>query len=200
MQTVANSLPEQQPESREMKYASAGNKLNVRKVVQRFLVPQFIASLYYLVKYKAVVSFKAEVELSPNLVLGKGVTVASYCKFKATDGPLTIGEKTGFANGCFVTAGENGIRIGNNCIFGPNISVSSANYNYDRLDIPYQEQGTSSRGISIGNNVWFGSNVTVLDGSSIGDNTIVVANSMVNRHFPANCIVQGNPAKIVLKR
>ena len=33
-----------------------------------------------------------------------------------------------------------------------------------------------------------------------GYNTIVVANSLVNRRFPANVIVQGNPAKIIFKR
>lgn len=200
MHTISSSPVEEDLENQATAYASDGNKLNFRKIAQRFLVPQFIASLYYLVKYRAMVSFKSEVELSPLLKLGKRVTIASFCKFKATDGPLTVGYKTGFATGCFVTSAEKGIHIGDHCIFGPNVSISAANYNYDRLDIPYQEQGTASRGINVGNNVWVGSNVTILDGSSIGDNTIVVANSMVNRHFPANCIVQGNPAKIVLKR
>jgi acetyltransferase-like isoleucine patch superfamily enzyme len=200
MPQLSNNISELPTDSRTLKFASTGNKLNFRKVAQRFLIPQFVSSLYYLVKYKAMVSFKSEVELSPLLQLGKGVKIASFCKFKATEGPLSIGDKTGFANGCFVTSGENGISIGDNCIFGPNVSASSANYNYERLDVPYQDQGTVSRGIKIGNNVWIGSNVTIIDGTSIGDNTIVVANSMVNRRFPANCIIQGSPAKIVLKR
>ncbi len=200
MPQLSNNVTELPIDTQTVKYTSTGNKLNFRKVAQRFLVPQFVSSLYYLFKYKAIVSFKSEVELSSLLKLGKGVTIASFCKFKATDGLLSVGDKTGFANGCFVTSAEKGISIGDNCIFGPNVSVPATNYNYERLDIPYQEQGTISRGIKIGNNVWIGSNVTILDGSSIGDNTIVVANSMVNRHFPANCIIQGSPAKIVLKR
>jgi acetyltransferase-like isoleucine patch superfamily enzyme len=60
--------------------------------------------------------------------------------------------------------------------------------------------GPVRTGIRIGNNVWIGANCTILDGSVIGDNTIIVANSLVNRRLPPNVIVQGNPAKVVLQR
>ena len=39
----------------------------------------------------------------------------------------------------------------------------------------------------------------ILDGTVIGENSIVV-DSLVNRRFPPNCIIQGNPAKVILKR
>jgi acetyltransferase-like isoleucine patch superfamily enzyme len=58
----------------------------------------------------------------------------------------------------------------------------------------------TSLGVRIGSNVWIGANSTILDGAEIGDNSIVVANSLVNRRFPANVIIQGNPAKVVLQR
>jgi len=42
-----------------------------------------------------------------------------------------------------------------------------------------------------------GSSVTILCGITIGENAIVGAGSMVTKDVPANCIVAGNPAKIL---
>lgn len=51
--------------------------------------------------------------------------------------------------------------------------------------------------IIIGENCWIGSNVRICKGVTIGDNSIVAACSVVTKDVPANCIVAGNPAKIV---
>lgn len=54
--------------------------------------------------------------------------------------------------------------------------------------------------ISIGNRVWIASNTTILKGVSIGDNTIVSANSLVNKSFlDKNIIIGGQPAKTLKK-
>lgn len=42
-----------------------------------------------------------------------------------------------------------------------------------------------------------GSSATILCGITIGENSIVGAGSMVTKDVPANCIVAGNPAKIL---
>jgi len=42
-----------------------------------------------------------------------------------------------------------------------------------------------------------GSSVTILCGITIGENAIVGAGSMVTKDVPANCVVAGNPAKIL---
>ena len=82
----------------------------------------------------------------------------------------------------------------------PNVAIIGGNYRYAALDVPFEQQGYFSVGVRIGRNVWIGANCTILDGSVIGDNTIVVPNSLVNRRFPPNVILQGNPAKIVARR
>lgn len=51
--------------------------------------------------------------------------------------------------------------------------------------------------IKIGENVWIGQNSRICKGVEIGDNSIVAANSVVTKSVPANCIVAGNPAKVV---
>ena len=51
--------------------------------------------------------------------------------------------------------------------------------------------------IIIGENCWIGSHVRICKGVTIGDNSIVAACSVVTKDVPANCIVAGNPAKVV---
>lgn len=52
--------------------------------------------------------------------------------------------------------------------------------------------------IKIGNNVFIGMDAIILFDTSIGDNCIVGAGSVVRGHFPENSVIIGNPAKKVL--
>ena len=174
--------------------------MKLSSLVRRLLVPRVVVTAYYFLKSRSLVSLKAEVELSPMLTFGRGCTVGSFTKIKATDGPLRIGDRSGIATGCFLSAQEGGLEIGDNFICGPNVNIVGSNYVFDRPDVHLEDQGYTSKGIKIGRNVWVGAGTTILDGSVIGSNTIVVANSLVNRRFPPNCILQGNPARIILRR
>jgi acetyltransferase-like isoleucine patch superfamily enzyme len=49
----------------------------------------------------------------------------------------------------------------------------------------------------IGKNCFLGYNCIVMPGITIGDNCIVAANSLVGRDVQPNCVVMGNPAKVV---
>lgn len=50
---------------------------------------------------------------------------------------------------------------------------------------------------TIGNNVSLGANVNIMGDITIGNNVIVGAGSVVVKDVPDNCIVAGNPAKII---
>lgn len=50
---------------------------------------------------------------------------------------------------------------------------------------------------TIGNNVSIGANVNILGDITIGDNVIIGAGSVVVKDIPNNCIVAGNPARII---
>lgn len=51
--------------------------------------------------------------------------------------------------------------------------------------------------VFIGRNCFIGYGAVVLPGVRIGDSVIVTANSVVGRDVPSNCIVMGNPARVV---
>ena len=56
---------------------------------------------------------------------------------------------------------------------------------------------SDSAPIIIGENCWIGTNVRICKGVTIGDNSVVAACSVVTKDVPPNCIVAGNPAKVV---
>jgi len=172
----------------------------VGQIVRRHLTPSPVVSLWYFLRDGARVSLRAEVELSPNLTFGPGCTVSSFTKIKASEGPLSIGAHTGFATGCFLSSGAAGLHVGHDVLFGPNVSVMASHYEHGELDVPFEQQGQRSKGVRIGNNVWIGAGTVVTDGASIGDNTIVAANSLVSRRYPPSVIIQGNPARVIMRR
>lgn len=51
--------------------------------------------------------------------------------------------------------------------------------------------------IEIGDDCFIGMNSIILKGTKLGNNVIVGAGSVVHGSFPDNCIIAGNPAKIV---
>lgn len=55
----------------------------------------------------------------------------------------------------------------------------------------------SSKPVVIENNVWIGELCSVLPGVTIGENSIIGANSVVTKSIPANSITVGNPAKVI---
>lgn len=59
----------------------------------------------------------------------------------------------------------------------------------------------ASRGVKmdtyIGSNCFIGVRAMILPGVSIGNEVIVGARSVVTKDIPSNCIVAGNPAKII---
>jgi len=178
----------------------SSTKRGIGLLLRRFLIPSFVVSAYGYFKLRARISPRAEVELTPFLQLGRGTRVSSFTKIKVTDGPLVTGDSCGFGTCCFVDSGVAGIRMGDHVICGPGVSIIATNYQYASASALLEEQGHSSKGILIGRNVWIGASSVILDGSSIGDNSIVVANSLVNRRFPPNSIIQGNPARLIAQR
>lgn len=175
--------------------------MKIGTVLRRFLTPGFVVTLRGLVKYGCMISPKAEVEITPNLKIGRKSVVSSFTKVKSADGPLHIGGHTEISNFCVITSHTAGTYIGSDVLVGPNVSIIGNNYRYDRLDVPIRlQEKVSPKGIRIADNVWIGAGCTILDGADIGPGCIITPNSVVSGRIPENAIAQGNPAKVIFTR
>ena len=52
--------------------------------------------------------------------------------------------------------------------------------------------------IYIGDNVWIGENAFIQRGVSVGNGSIIAANSVVIKDVPENVVVFGSPARVIL--
>lgn len=136
------------------------------------------------------------------LVLGNNVKIGAFSLITCTSHlskygiGLTIGDNSAF--GRFTEFGAaGGIKIGHNVIAGSYVSFHSENHNFSDTSKLIREQGVTSKGIQIGNNVWIGAKVTFLDGSKVGNNTVVAAGAVVSGEFPDNVVIGGVPARII---
>jgi len=171
----------------------------VGRVLRRFAIPGFAVRLVYFWRFRALVSPRAEVEWSPGARWDRDCVVSSFTKIKI-NGSFHMGRRVHIASGCFIEVSPGGLVIGDDVLVGPNCSILTSKYVYDRLDVPLHLQGHTSEGVVIGRNVWIGANAVVLDGARIGDNTIVAAGAVVSGAIPTNSIVQGNPARVIFTR
>lgn len=173
--------------------------MKLEKVARRFL-PAPLVTLIYWLRFGCFISPRAEVELNPHVRIGRRTEIGSFTKIKAFDGPLDIGQYVSIGTGCTIGSGQAGMRIGDDCLISPNVTIMASNYRYDRVDAPIRTQGSTSRGVTIANNVWLGAGVMVLDGSNIGAGAIVAPNSVVSGRVPPNTIARGDPAKVIFER
>lgn len=87
------------------------------------------------------------------------------------------------------------IRIGDNCMFGPNVQLYTACHPLDPVE---RNSGLEfAKPIAIGDNVWIGGGAIINPGVTIGDNVVVGAGSVVTKNVPDNVVVGGNPARII---
>lgn len=118
-------------------------------------------------------------QFSPKIDIGSNVTIETNCHIGAID-RIKIGDGVLIASNVFITDHSHG------------------DSDYKDLLTPPLERKLYSKGpVIIGNNVWIGENVTILSGVAIGDNVIIGAKSLVTKSFQSNCVIGGNPAKII---
>lgn len=168
-------------------------------MVRRALTPMIVVRLYYFMKHGAVLSSRSEVDVASTTDWGKGCVISAFAKIKIA-GPFVMGRGVQIGSNAFIGAGSGGLFLGDEVLISPNCTILTANYNYDQLGVPLNEQGTESRGVRIGHRVWVGANSVILDGTEIGDDVIVSAGSIVSGSIPERSIIQGNPAKVIFTR
>lgn len=136
-----------------------------------------------------------------NIVLGQNVAVGSNSIIASYhDGVINIDDNVNIGEFTHITC-INSIHIGYGVLTGRFVTItdnSHGKFCKEGLAIePWKRSLVSSGPISIGKNVWLGDKVTVLPNVTIGEGSIIGANSVVTKNIPPHCVAVGSPAKVI---
>jgi acetyltransferase-like isoleucine patch superfamily enzyme len=106
---------------------------------------------------------------------------------------LEMGTRS-YINDCSTVTCFDHIKIGSGCSISWNTTILDSNIH--ELVIAGRPRPRSAP-ISIGDQVWIGTGATILAGTSIGNQAVVAAGSVVTADVPAGVVVGGNPARII---
>lgn len=127
--------------------------------------------------------------------VGKSVCIHSpfHCDFGAQ---ISVGDHF-VGNFNLTILDEAPVTIGDHVFIGPNVGIYTVNHAL----LPDQRNAGIMRSlpIAIGNNVWIGGHTVVMQGVTIGDNTVIGAGSVVTRDIPAGVVAVGSPCRVLRK-
>lgn len=142
------------------------------------------------------------IEIGDNFAGGQYLTMEAWKEYQGVkySPHISIGNDVLFTNFVQISCIDE-VTIGDNVLLGNAVYISDndhGQFNKENLGIPPAKRELNSKGpVRIGNNVWIGRHVSVLSGVTIGDNSVIGANSVVTKDIPPNCVAVGSPAKII---
>jgi acetyltransferase-like isoleucine patch superfamily enzyme len=133
------------------------------------------------------------IELGDQILLGRNTILS------CNEAHIHIGDFVSIGPFCFF-ASKSHIDVGSNVSIGAGAQLMAGSHDSSNPDMAVIQQARLSRGIVVEDSVWIGSGAKILDGVTIGRNSVVGAGAVVNSDVPPYTTVLGNPARVVQKR
>jgi len=131
-----------------------------------------------------------DVEFGQSVTLVGDVVPIEFVSYDG--GCISIGDHSFINYGSSISAYKR-VTIGHHCLLGHHTLILDRNEH----GVEQRELAPPPAPVIIEDHVWIGSRVIVLPGISIGHHSVIGAGSVVTKDVPANCLVVGNPARIV---
>ena len=120
-------------------------------------------------------------------------------KHQRFDSKIEIGHRVTATGGLQISSLRK-IIIEDDVMFASNVFINDALHGYKNATDPYKyQQLWKIKPIVIKMGSWIGQNVVILPGVTVGELSIVGANSVVTKSVPDKCIAIGSPARVIKK-
>ena len=107
---------------------------------------------------------------------------------------IHVGENF-FANFDCVILDVAEVRIGRDCLMGPQVGIYTATH---PLDLQERQSGLElGRPVRIGDYCWIGGRAVINPGVTLGNNVVVASGAVVTKSFADNVVIAGNPARVI---
>ncbi|HEY1510638.1 MAG TPA: acyltransferase [Solirubrobacteraceae bacterium] len=135
---------------------------------------------------------EGRLEIGPQAVLEPDVWLTA-----PGSAQIRIGGGTFLNIGVMVAALEL-VEIGEHCMFANGCFVSDGSHRFDDPHKPVPWQGFTTKGPTrIGDNVWCGAHAVITSGVTVGERSVIGANSVVTTDIPPFSIAAGAPARVL---
>jgi acetyltransferase-like isoleucine patch superfamily enzyme len=135
---------------------------------------------------------EGRLEIGPHTVLEPDVWLTAPGAAR-----IRIGGGTFLNIGVMVAALEL-VEIGEHCMFANGCFISDGSHRFDDPHKPVPWQGFTTKGPTrIGDNVWCGAHVVITSGVTVGERSVIGANSVVTADIPPFSIAAGAPARVL---
>lgn len=131
-----------------------------------------------------------EVVLSGKGTIRLGAHVRAHRRSKLLAferGVLEIGSNTALGNGVSINCMDR-ITIGRGVQFGPDVKIYDHDHDF-RVPGGIAAEKFRTAPVVIGDNAWIGCNVVILMGTTLGENCIVGAGSVLKGNYPPNSVI-----------
>ncbi|HWO40416.1 MAG TPA: acyltransferase [Candidatus Eisenbacteria bacterium] len=110
---------------------------------------------------------------------------------------IRIGDRVTSTGGLIIGAVKR-VEIGNDVLLAHNVTILDCSHGYATVDVPYKYQPLERIApVEIKSGSWIGQNAVLLAGASVGEMSIIGANSVVTSVIPDRCIAVGAPARVI---
>ena len=100
-----------------------------------------------------------------------------------------------YVNSNLTLVDDGHIYVGDRVMFGPNVTITTANH---PIDPELRARGLQyNKDVWIGENAWIGAGVIIMPGVIIGRDTVIGAGSIVTKDIPDRVVAVGNPCRIM---
>lgn len=128
--------------------------------------------------------------------VGDDVVIKTGVEFRG-DGKIAIGNDVVVAHYTWLySSREGGITIGNHTMIGPFCFFIDSNHGTKKNQLIIDQKSSYGK-IVIGDDCWVGAKSVVLKNTILPDHSVAGAMSLLNKGYPENAIVAGNPAKFI---
>lgn len=110
---------------------------------------------------------------------------------------LRIGNRVSIGHNTFISV-NNSVEIGNDVLMSCYVFITDHDHGFYNIEQDILKQPLTEDGhTKIGSHVFLGVKSSILKNVTIGEHSVVGANSVVTRDVPPYSIVAGNPARVV---